>query len=480
MKKLVLFFGFIILSGVLLMAGGSTERSVPAGLEYEIIDGKSVTITNYNGNATTVDIPTRISGLPVTSIGDHAFGGDNNLTSINIPSTVTSIGDNAFDCNSLTRITVDNSNPSYISRNDVLFDKNIRTIIRYPEGMTARTYTIPSSVTSIGDSAFLGCSSLSSITIPPSVISIGDYAFCGSSLTSITIPSSIISISDWAFYGCHNLTNITIPSSVTSIGDSAFNACSSLASITIPSSVNYIGGGAFYDCSSLTNITIPSLVIHIGVSTFENCRSLTSITIPSTVTYIGAFAFNKCRSLTSITIPSSVSSIGECAFSGCGSLENIIVDNRNSSYAGIEGVLFDKDIQFLIKYPEGKTAKTYTIPSSVTFIGDDAFYVCNNLTSINIPSSVTFIGDGAFSGCGSLENITVDNRNSSYAGIEGILFDKDIQTLIKYPEGKLERTYIIPSSVNYIGGGAFYNCDNLTSITIQHHKLKLAENQKYR
>ena len=163
--------------------------------------------------------------------------------------------------------------------------------------------TIPSSVTSIGSRAFKGCSGLTSLTIPSSVTKIGYYAFKGcSGLTSLTIPSSVISISDYAFSGCSGLTNLTIPSSVISIGRGVFSNCSGLTSLTIPSGVTSIGYHAFEGCSGLTSLTIPSSVTSIGESAFYGCSGLTSLTIPSGVTSIGKCAFEGCSGLTSIYV----------------------------------------------------------------------------------------------------------------------------------------------------------------------------------
>ena len=163
--------------------------------------------------------------------------------------------------------------------------------------------TLPSSVTSIGSYAFYGCSGLASLTLPSSVTSIGWYAFedC-SGLTSLTLPSSVTSIGSYAFYGCSGLTSLTIPSSVTSIGYKAFAYCSGLTSLTLPSSVTSIGDEAFAYCSGLTSLTIPSSVTSIGESAFKGCSGLTSLTIPSGVTSIGSYAFYGCSGLTSIYV----------------------------------------------------------------------------------------------------------------------------------------------------------------------------------
>ncbi|MBP3745151.1 MAG: leucine-rich repeat domain-containing protein [Prevotella sp.] len=148
--------------------------------------------------------------------------------------------------------------------------------------------------------------------------SIGDYAFYGcSSLTSIEIPNSVKSIDYCAFSDCSDLTSIEIPNSVTSVGDFAFSGCSGLTSIEIPNSVTNIGYSVFSRCSGLTSVTIPNCVTTIGDYAFQNCIGLTSIEIPNSVTSIGRGAFLYCSGLTSVTIPNSVTSIGNFAFSGC-------------------------------------------------------------------------------------------------------------------------------------------------------------------
>ena len=177
--------------------------------------------------------------------------------------------------------------------------------------------TIPSSVTSLGDYCFSGCSNLSSIIIPSSVTSLGEYCFgyC-SNLTSITIPSSVTSLGEYCFYRCERMTSITIPSSVTSLGKSCFYNCSSLTSITIPSSVTSLGTSCFNDCWNLTSITIPSSVTSLGDYCFSGCSNLSSITIPSSVTVLGGYCFGKCENLASIYFKGRCFSSWNCSRMG--------------------------------------------------------------------------------------------------------------------------------------------------------------------
>ena len=278
-------------------------------------------------------------------------------------------------------------------------------------------------------------------------------------------------ICDSAFSWCGSLSEIVITSSVTSIGDRAFWECRSLSKIVIPSSVTSIGKGAFGNCSSLSEIVIPSSVTSIGISAFSGCHSLSKIVIPSSVTSIGDRAFGGCSSLSEIVIPSSVTSIGSGAFSVCSLLKNISIPKSviclngnpfaewngkleclSPKFVYEDNVLFNKDKSRIISF-RNRNVESYVIPSSVTSIGNSAFYNCDSLSEIVIPSSVTSIGNSAFYSCDSLSEIVIP---SSITSIGDMAF-WDCSSLSEI---------VIPSSVTSIGKGAFWDCDSLYKIVI--------------
>jgi len=291
-----------------------TSEPIPEGLVFQIIEGKSVTIARYTGNASTVDIPGRIKDLPVTAIGIKAFKDCGNLTSVTMPSSVTFVGDYAFhNCCRLANVTMPPA-VEFIGK------------LAFAACVALTSVVLPSSLVSIGEETFRSCANLTSVEISSSVTSIGAYAFqgCGK-LKNIDIPSSVTSIGDYAFSDCKGLlsSSVNLPSSLVSIGAYAFANCVNLVCVDIPSPVMSIGNFAFIGCPSLISVVIPPSATSIGEYAFNGCHNLTSVTLSTSLVSIGAYAFFNCDSLESIDIPSTVTFIGEYAFYNCMNLKNI-------------------------------------------------------------------------------------------------------------------------------------------------------------
>ena len=217
-------------------------------------------------------------------------------------------------------------------------------------------------------------------------------------------------IGDYAFSGCSSLTSLTLPSSVNEIGIYAFHGCSGLTSLTLPSSVTSIGEFAVRYCSGLTSLTIPSGVTTIDYYAFADCSGLTSLTLPSGVTWIGGYAFAWCSGLTSLTLPSSVTSIGGHAFERCNNLKecNCLLDSDLETCLAYSHDDWTKiPVDEIKYYHNGQELTKLEIPSGVDKIGSYSFYKGVNLTSLTLPSSVTSIGSSAFEGCSGLTSVYV-------------------------------------------------------------------------
>jgi len=417
----------------------------------------------------------------VTNIGMAAFCGCNSLKSIIIPRSLVSIGNGAFSGSNVV-FTVDKSNTKYSSVDGVLFDKTQTKLIQCPISKKG-SYSIPNTVNSIGIGAFKNCKDLLEVTVPKSVTSIDASVFYGcSGLTSIAIPNSVTFIGAYAFYGCNGLTSLIIPNSVKSIINCAFQDCSSLTSVAISNSLTSIDQNVFTGCISLKTVSIPGLVTTIGIQAFSDCKGLKSIAIPNSVTSIGMWAFSGCSGLSSVTIPSSVKSIGLMAFY-CSSGE-FLVDAGNTNYSSMDGVLLNKNQTLLVHCSTSKKG-SYSLPNTVTSIGDGAFVECNNLTTVVVPEMVNSISYCSFSGSSAV--VSVDSGNSNYTNVDGVLFNKNQTILLHCP---ITRTgsysipntvtsitdfgkcvgltsIIIPESVTTIGGSCFNYCSGLTSITVK-------------
>ena len=330
----------------------------------------------------------------VISIGDEAFDSCRSLESIVIPDSVTSIGEMAFShCDSLEQITVDEDNEYYSSdAYNVLFNKDKTELIRYPVGNSRTEYTIPDSVTSIGRSAFYGCSNLESIVIPDSVTSIGNaFSHC-TSLESIVIPDSVTSIGDGAFSSCVSLESIVIPDSVTSIGNYAFYCCESLKSIVIPDSVTSIGEWAFNNTAYYNDDSNwENGVLYISNHLIESKDLIKGFyKIKHGTKTIADYAFSYCDSFESIVIPDSVTSIGRSAFEFCDSLESITICNPECNIYDSPYTIYSDAV---IRGYTGSTAEVYASKYNREFIaiaGDEPTTKEPETTTTRPPETTTW------------------------------------------------------------------------------------------
>jgi hypothetical protein len=469
----------------------STFSSLNFKSLYTIQNNGTITSFNLTTYEGLLDIPNKLDAVVVRSIGPNAFRNCTAITSVIVPNSTISIAPNAFDgCSNLLtanvpsalinnllianvpsalistgKVNVGNGKPfygtigvtivEYILFQGTLSLSGVSTTINLSKASlaiikgysriadntfknitTLTSVTISDSVTSIGNSAFEGCTGLSDITFAAGskLTTIGNNAFKGTNLSSIYIPNIVTTIGTDAFLNCTNLTSIVIPNSVTDIDSNAFDNCIGLLSVTFESEskLKNIPSNMFRGCVSLLNITIPASVITIGSNAFQNCSSLTSITfdINSNLTSIGANAFESCTKLASITIPNSVTSIGANAFRQSTDLSTIIFNTN----------------------------------SKLTSINIGTFSDCINLVTINIPSLVTSIGYQAFYNCNKLV-LSIASNNTSFSYDDRIIYNKTKTTLVQYLIYDTV-TYTIPDFITKIGTGAFYGLTSLTTVVI--------------
>ena len=497
------------------------------GLAMVLISEGEYTVSGI-GTCTDTEIliPTTYNGLPVVSVEASAFLNNTAITSVVLPDSITSIGENAFNgCESLT---------------SVLFGKNSQLSSIGPGAFnycySLESITIPESVTSIGSDAFIYCYGLRSVTFGENsqLTSIGEGAFnwC-ESLESITIPASVTSIGEWAFVECYRLvevwnlsklnitagsedngyvayyakrvetepsesyvytdengyviyydgkvkalinytgneTKLTIPDDITELNCFALSDCYNITSVTFGenSQLTSIGDGAFNWCESLESITIPDSVTSIGEGAFCCCAKLTSITIPDGVKSIGNHAFAGCSALESITIPDSVLSIGYSAFEGCTALKNITIPGS---------VLSIGDNAF----KECTALESATISEGVKSIGDNAFYNCTNLVNVSLPDSLTSISFNTFYGCTNLQYYNdgtayyLGNSENHYLVLVSVIskeitsFTIDDKTKFiwssAFSECRVLESIENTQNILCIGSHAFEHCNNLKTFSI--------------
>ncbi len=429
-----------------------------------------------------------------------------------VPESTAATGETSGDCgadlkwevntsNGLLTITGTGAMEDY-ALNSVKWGGNEIKSISLPNGLTTigkyafstsklnTTVIIPDSVTTIGQYAFSNCADLPGVTIGSGVTTIDGGAFIACpSITSIDIPDSVTTIGGGAFEYCPNLKNVTIGSGVTSISDAVFDYSLGIESFTVSAdNAQYSSeGGVLFNKSKTTLVrypagktdnsyTIPASVTTLGTKAFAYNDSLTSMTVPDSVNTIGNAAFGECMGLATVSIGSGVTSIDSSAFYNCPNLESFTVSVDNAQYSSEGGVLFNKSKTTLIQYPASKAGDNYTIPASVTTVGNWSFGYSDNLYTVTFPSVLTTIGGSAFYFCRNLKTVTIpDNvteigqRAFAYCtGLTTVSIGSGVTTVpyeaFTYCSSLANLT--IGSGVTEIDSNAFSHCPNLKTVTI--------------
>ena len=541
MKKLlcavlsgIMAFSTFAVAVPITASAAESQESVSAtygDFEYTVYNG-TIAITRYTGSAESVEVPSKINGKIVTAISFRAFEKCLKLKNVVLNNGLETIGLCAFkECINLENVTIPDS---------------VKTIDfgAFARCYKLKKIKIPDSVQSLGKGTFYKCINLTQVNIPNGVKTIPGYvsaqgyadetaaAGCFQdcrSIKNIIIPSSVSTIGESAFSGCTSLSSVFIGSGVKELDKRGFYGCDSLAEITVdeknanyssldgvlfnkdktnviicpngkkgtyslPNKVTKISSYAFCNCSGLTSVTIPNSVTSIENYAFDDCTGLTNISIPNSVTSIEGSAFSGCTGLTSITIPERVTSLDGSTFNGCTNLKRIEVSPNNENYSSYNGVLLDKDGYNLIRCPEGKSGN-FVVPDSVGCIESYAFYNCTNLTNIHISENVNEIEgyafenckslqkfvltdnvytigyyggwyeESMFKGCENLKEIEVGSGNDNYSSVDGVLYDKEVEKLIYCP-AKKSGEYIVPKSIKSVTDYAFEDCNSLESIVL--------------
>lgn len=326
--------------------------------------------------------------------------------------------------------------------------------------------------------------SITAVTLPPTITSIGKFAFRGTkNLAAITIPSSVSTIATNAFLETPAMLNVEAGNpNFSSLDSVLFNKDKTLliqvptsktGSYSIPSTVLTIGESAFSRCEKLTNVVFNNALLTIEKYAFYDCYGLTSLNLPSKLETIKSSGFNFCKNLTSISIPASVKTIEESAFSLC--TGNVTVDAGNQFFSSSDGILYNKDKTLLIHFPKNMNG-SFVIPSTVTEIGFEAFYSCEDLTDITFPSGLKHIRDRAFMFCEKIQSANLPNGiiTIGYQSFEqcyaltSFIFPEGIEKIspnvLYYNTGL--KSITLPSSITFIGDQAFESCSRLTSLTV--------------
>ena len=473
---ITMLLSIIVVAPITVNASEDDELTY-GDFQYKIEDDNSCTITDYDGMASSLSIPSAINGHTVKQIDTGALSDNRIITSVTIPNGVTTIGFSAFNgCIKLEKIKFSSNLDTVCENafnNTKWFDNQSNGLVyvgkvayKYKGDMPRNTkITVKSDTVSISESAFKDCANLTAILIPSSVKHIDKYAFYNcqgltklnfndgieriendafgscEKLTSVNFSETLKSIGAFAFVECKKLSEITIPQSVTSVGEYAFSGCENLASVTVSDDLPYVGGRAFEKTKWLNSQ--PDGVVYIGKSAYGYKGDMpknTELSLKSGITNISGYAFYEEKNLTSVKIPETVNRIGNWAFLDCEGLKNV---NIPDGVKRIESWTFSNC----------SSLTNITVPDSVTVLDGLAFSYCTNLKNIELSKNLTEIGMGALSHCTSLETIDIPDSviimdNIAMAGCSEL------------------KSVNIGSNLKTVGGQVFAGCTSLEKVNV--------------
>ena len=473
---ITMLLSIIVVAPITVNASEDDELTY-GDFQYKIEHDNSCTITDYDGMASSLSIPSAINGHTVKQIDTGALSDNRIITSVTIPNGVTTIGFSAFNgCIKLEKIKFSSNLDTVCENafnNTKWFNNQSNGLVyvgkvayKYKGDMPRNTkITVKSDTVSISESAFKDCANLTAILIPSSVKHIDKYAFYNchgltklnfndgieriendafgscEKLTSVNFSETLKSIGAFAFVECKKLSEITIPQSVTSVGEYAFSGCENLASVTVSDDLPYVGGRAFEKTKWLNSQ--PDGVVYIGKSAYGYKGDMpknTELSLKSGITNISGYAFYEEKNLTSVKIPETVNRIGNWAFLDCEGLKNV---NIPDGVKRIESWTFSNC----------SSLTNITVPDSVTVLDGLAFSYCTNLKNIELSKNLTEIGMGALSHCTSLETIDIPDSviimdNIAMAGCSEL------------------KSVNIGSNLKTVGGQVFAGCTSLEKVNV--------------
>jgi len=417
-KTRTVHIGCEVGSGITQVEDGMFKDFV--GLE-EIYFGDQVAIIGDNSFQGCTSLKKVVIPRSVNTTGDMAFAFCSNLEVVEIDEKVTYISPSAFYHCHKNFVKVKPGNSVFIARAGQLLDRNKGVLLSVPV---------------MGAIAAGGKFVVDKLLAPKVKKINNNIADCRGQYSSNGFKSQLFDTGDFGF------KEVVVPPNCSDIGAAAFAGNILLETVQMEDSVEIIEDQAFFGCEKLSSINLSSKLEVIGAEAFRDCSSLENIILPASLKLIGEGAFKECSTLKSISIPSMVNEVGLGAFSRCSNLERIEVSLENPYYSSLDNVLFNKNASLLIQLPASRRGK-YLLPDSVESIQSSALKGCNRLTEFE-----------------------VSDNNSNFNVIQGVLFDKNNSTLLKYPEGKTANSYVVPDSVLYISDNAFRENVLLKSVTI--------------